>query len=178
MLGNGTPKSSSNTGAIAGGSVGGVSIISLVIAIGFFLRRRRRRASAPITPPVVGAYQPPMDGSRQALTMHDGYTASSLTGTIGSSSMPGTPLVPMTNVRVSWSSNAVSCPFFFFLTLRTQIIYLRSLGTKEFRRHRPRLFKKPYRRSLAMDPGTPWPLCRPHGNRVITTAWLLSDFAL
>lgn len=114
MLGNGTPKSSSNTGAIAGGSVGGVSIISLIIAIGFFLRRRRRRASAPITPPVVGAYQPPMDGSRQALTMHDGYTASSLTGTIGSSSMPGTPLVPMTNVRVSWSSNAVSCPFFFF----------------------------------------------------------------
>ncbi|KAI0271934.1 hypothetical protein BGY98DRAFT_936902 [Russula aff. rugulosa BPL654] len=97
MLGNGTPKSSSNTGAIAGGSVGGVSIISLVIAIGFFLRRRRRRAPAPITPPVVGAYQPPMDGSRQALTMHDGYTASSLTGTIGSSSMPGTPLVPMTN---------------------------------------------------------------------------------
>ena len=176
-----TSKSSSNTGAIVGGVVGGVAVIGglAAIAIGLFLRRRSSEAPAPVAPPVVGTYQPPMDEIQQPLTMDDGYTAS-IPGTIGSS-MPGTPLAQMRiYVRVSCpiyaphfyvcSSHALS----FFLTLRIRMIHLRSLGTKEFRRHQPPL-KIPYRRSMEQE--TPWLRCRPHGHRV-TTACLLSDFEL
>jgi hypothetical protein len=80
--------------------VGGVAAISLIIAIGFFLRRRRREAPIPVAPSVAGASQPPMDEVQQPLTMHDGYTASSIPSSIGSS-MPGTPVAPIWNVRVS-----------------------------------------------------------------------------
>ena len=75
--------------------MGGVAVIALAgVAIGFFLRRRRSEAPAPVASPVVDAFQPPMDEVQQPLTMDDGYTASSIPGTIGSS-MPGTPLAPM-----------------------------------------------------------------------------------
>jgi len=91
-----TPKSNSNIGAIVGGVVGGVAVIALAaIAIVFFLRRRSSDAPAPAAPPIVGAFQPPMDEIQQPLTMDDGYTvSSSIPGTIGSS-MPGTPVAPM-----------------------------------------------------------------------------------
>ena len=180
-------KSSSNTGSIVGGVVGGMAIISLVIAIGFFLRRRRRA-------PVVCVSKRPMDEIQQPSKMDDRYTASTgIPGTIGSSSMPGTPAVP---VRIYVS---VSCPIFrprlallyicahripilailfifIFLTLRNRMIHLHFLGTKEFRGHRPRL-KEPYFRS--MEQGTPLPRCRPHGHKV-TTAYLLymSEFGV
>lgn len=79
----------------------GVVVISLIIAIVFFLRRRRRGAPA-VAPPVVGTSQPAMDEIQQPLRMDDGYATSSIPGTIGSSYMPGTPVVPMGNyVRVS-----------------------------------------------------------------------------
>ena len=181
--------SSSNMGAIVGGAVGGVVVIALAaIAIGFFMRSRRSKAPAPVAPPFVGAYQPPpaMDEIQQPLTMDDGYTMSSNPGTIGSS-MPGTPVTQMRiYVRVSClsrfyvcSSQALSYPP-FFLTLRTRMIHLRSLGTKDldtkdFRSHRPCLLKDPYHRSMEQE--TRWPRCRPHGHRA-TTACLLSDFAL
>jgi hypothetical protein len=89
-------KSSSNLGAIVGGAVGGVVVIALAaVAIVFFLRRRSSDGPAPVAPPAVGAYQPPMDEIQQPLTMDDGFTmASSIPGTIGSS-MPGTPVSPM-----------------------------------------------------------------------------------
>jgi hypothetical protein len=96
-------KSSSNLGAIVGGAVGGVVVIALAaVAIVFFLRRRSSDGPAPVAPPAVGAYQPPMDEIQQPLTMDDGFTmASSIPGTIGSS-MPGTPVSPMRiYVRVS-----------------------------------------------------------------------------
>jgi hypothetical protein len=95
-------KSSSNMGVIVGGAVGGVVVISLAaIAIVFFLRRRSSEAPAPVAPPVVGAYQPPMDEIQRPLTMDDGYAASSIPGTVGSS-VPGTPVSPMRiYVRVS-----------------------------------------------------------------------------
>ena len=67
----------------------------------------------------------------------------------------------------------MSCPS-LFLTIRTLIIHLRSLRTKESHRHRPRL-KELYR--CSMEPETPWPRCRPHGHRV-TTGSPLSDFSL
>jgi hypothetical protein len=108
------PKSRSNMDLVVGAAVGGVVAISLVIATGFFLRRRRSEAPVPVAPPVVGASpsQPPMDEIQQPLTMGDGYTDSStsIPGTIGSS-MPGTPVAPMRNVRVSCpiSSHASMC---------------------------------------------------------------------
>jgi hypothetical protein len=76
--------------------VGGVVVIAAIagIAIGFFLRSRRSEALPPVAPPVVGASQPPMDEIQQPLTMDDGYPASSISGTIGSS-MHGTPVAPM-----------------------------------------------------------------------------------
>jgi len=167
--------------------VGGVAAISVAaVAIGFFLRRRRRRseAAAPVAPPVFGPSQPPMDEIQQPLTMDDGYTSSSIPGTIGSS-LPGTPVVPMRfYVRVSCpiTRRASMCAYrvcflthSFPLTLRTRMTRLRSLGTKEFRRQRPRLLKDPHRRSMEQE--TPRPRCRPYGHRV-TTACLLSDFAL
>lgn len=90
-----TPKSSSNMGAIVGGVVGCVIVIALAsIAFVLFLRRRGSEAPAPIAPPVVSASQPPMDEVQQPLTMNDGYAASSIPGSIGSS-MPGTPVSPM-----------------------------------------------------------------------------------
>jgi len=80
-------------GAIVVGAVGGVVVISLAaVAIVFFLRRRRPEAPAPVGPPAFGAYQPPMDEVQQPLTMDDAYTASSFPGTIGTSSIPGTPM--------------------------------------------------------------------------------------
>ena len=187
-------KSSSNTGAIVGGVVGGLVVISLAaVAIVFFLRRRRQDAPA-VTPPVVDTSQPPMDEVQQPLRMDDGYASSSIPGTIGTSSIPGTigissmsPLAPMRiYVRFSCpisrrasvcSSHARSCPFFFFffLTLRTRMILLRSLGTKKFLSHRPRLLREPYRHSVEQE--TPWPRCRPHGYRV-TMAYPPSDFVL
>ena len=107
----GTPKSSANstnTDVIIGGVVGGVTIISLVVAIGFFLQRRRRQRAASVAPPVVGASQPPMDEIQQPSTMDYEYTGSYITGTNGSSSMPGTHLTPMTNVRVFRAQLAVA----------------------------------------------------------------------
>ena len=107
-------KSSSNTNLIVGAAVGGVVAISLVIAIGFFLRRRSSEAPVPVAPPVVGASpsQPPMDEIQQPLTMGNGYTNSSasIPGTTGSS-MPSTPVAPMRNVSVScpFSSRASMC---------------------------------------------------------------------
>lgn len=83
--------------------MGGVVVIGAIaaIAIGLSLRSRRSGAQAPVAPPVVGASQPPMDEIQQPLTMDDGYPASSISGTIGSS-MPGTPVAPMRfYVRVS-----------------------------------------------------------------------------
>jgi hypothetical protein len=96
------PKSSSSTDVIVGTAVGGVVALSLVIAIGFFLRQRRPEAPVPVAPPVVGASQLPMDEIRQPLTEDNGYTTSSTStpGTIGSF-MPGTHVAPMRNVRVS-----------------------------------------------------------------------------
>ena len=111
----GTQKSGSNTGIIVGSAVGGVAVISLVIVIVFFLRRRRRGAPAPVASGIAGV-------SQQPLTMGDGYTASSISMTDTSSPMPGTPMAPMRNVRVSCpisrrasvcSLLAVSCPFIF-----------------------------------------------------------------
>ena len=164
----GTPKSSSNTDAIIGGAVGGAVTIVLVIAIGFFLRRRRQKVSTSVTPPVDDASQPSMNKIRpvstmnkilRLVTMNHGNTMSSITGTIQSPSMPslsGTPLAPMWNVRVSCPvSRRVSTfahrTWFLahsFYILRTRIIRLRSLSTKDFRRHRPCLFKDSYRRSM------------------------------
>jgi hypothetical protein len=95
-----TSQSSSNTVAIIGGAVGGVVAISLVIAIGFFLRRRRPEVPGTGAPPTAGASRPPMDEIQRPLTMHDGYTTSSIPVTVGSS-MPGTPATPMRDVRVS-----------------------------------------------------------------------------
>jgi len=84
-------------GTIVGGIVGGVVAISLaIIAIGLFLRRRRLEVPVTATPPAVGAAQPPMDEIQQPLTIDDGYTASSI-----GSSILGTPMAPMRNVRVS-----------------------------------------------------------------------------
>jgi hypothetical protein len=108
------PKSSSNTDLVVGAAVGSVVAISLVIAIAFFLRRRRSEAPVPVAPPVVGASpsQPPMDEIQRPLTMYDGHpnSSTSIPGTIGSS-MPGTPVAPMRNVRVSCpiSSHASMC---------------------------------------------------------------------
>jgi len=188
-----TQKSSSNTGAIVGGVVGGVAVISLVaIAIGFFLRQRPSQAPAPVTPAVVSASQPPMDEIQHPLTTDDGYTSSSVPGTIGTPSMSGTPLTPPAAppaappirlyVRVyvpNWPSRfcvLISCSFLlFFLTLRTRMIHLHFLGTKLFLRRRPRQLKARCHRSVG--PETHWPPCRPHGNRV-TMACLLSDSAL
>ena len=84
--------------------MGGVAAISLVIAIGFFLRRRRREASV-VNAPVIGASEPPMNEIQQPLTIEDGYTVSStgVPGTIGSP-MPGTPAV-LVKIYVR-----VSCP--------------------------------------------------------------------
>jgi hypothetical protein len=100
----GTQKSSSNTGIIVGSAVGGVAVISFVIAIVFFLRRRRREAPALVASRAAGESQEP-------LTMGNGYTASSTPVTIGLSPMPGTPITPMRNVRVSCpiSSRASMC---------------------------------------------------------------------
>ena len=66
---------------------------------------------------------------------------------------------------------------FFPLILRTRILYLRSPGTKEPRRHQPRHFMELYRRPMVSEPEIPWSLCKPLGIRAIS-AWLLSDFAL
>ena len=68
----------------------------------------------------------------------------------------------------------IACGFLpnFFWTLRTRIIHLRSLSTKAFHRHRPRLrrlLKEPYRRTI--QPETPWLRCSPHG-KVVTTGCL------
>ena len=148
-----TSKSNSNTGAIVGGAVGGVVIIALAaIAIGYFMRRRRPEAPAPVAPPAFGASQPPMDEIQQPLT-NEVYAAS-IPGTIGSS-IPGTPGASMRiYVRVSSTitRRTAMCAhrmrFLTLLTLRTRMIHLHSLGTKEFRRRRPRLFKEMYSRSL------------------------------
>jgi hypothetical protein len=172
-------KKSSNTGAIVGGAVGGVAVISLgAVAIAFFLRQRRPDSQAPVAPPFGGASQPPMDEIRP-LAMDDGYTSPSIPGTIGSSSMPGTPMRIYVRVscpvarRTSMRSRLMR--FLVFLAFRTRMILLRSLHTKEFHRHPSRLLKDPYRRSMEQE--TPWPRCKHHGHWV-TTACLLSSFAL
>lgn len=167
-------KKSSNTGAIVGGVVGGVAAISIgAFGVVFFLLRRKR-SQAPTAAPGFGASQPPMDEIQRPLTDEGMYTASSLPGTVSSppgtmSSLPGTPIVPM-RLYVS-----VSCPITrrasvcsshvlsFFFQLRTRMTQPRSLGTKEFRNHRPPLLKVPYR--LTVEPETPWPPCRPRGHR-------------
>ena len=173
----GTPKSSPNKDAIIGGAAGGAVTIVLVITICFFLRWRRRKVSTPVPQPVVDASesQPSMNKIRPVSTMNkilqlvtnlkkmddgiDGHTMSSITGPIQKPSVPSLseqPLAPMWNVRVSCPVSRRISTFAHrmwflahsFYILRTQIIHLRSLGTKDFRRHRPCLFKDPYRRSM------------------------------
>ena len=119
-------KSSSNLAPIIGGVVGGVAVIALLVTtIAFIMQRGRSEASAPVAPPFVGAYQPPMDEIQQPLTVGDGYAASTIPGTIGSStSIPGTPVSPMRiYVRVSCPipsrfyvclTHALSYPYLFF----------------------------------------------------------------
>jgi len=95
--------SNSNTGLIVGCVVGGMVVISLAVAFGFFLGRHRREAPV-VASLVAGASQPPMDEIQQPLRIDDGNPASSIPGTIGTSSMPETPAGP-TRIYVR-----VSCP--------------------------------------------------------------------
>ena len=71
-----TPKgSSSNTGAIVGGIVGGVAVVSIAVALIFYLRQRSRASSARSAG--FGVFQPHMNEIPQPLS--DG-------GTVGPSS--------------------------------------------------------------------------------------------
>ena len=83
----------SNTGAIAGGVVGGVAAISIAVAVIFFYLRRRRLRAMSAAAPSIGASKSPMDEINQPLTEE---------GTNTGSSLPGTPGAPMRlYVRVS-----------------------------------------------------------------------------
>ena len=153
-----TPKSSSSRGFIIDGVVGGVAAIFFAgVAIGFILRRRRQKTSGD------DASEPSMDEIQWPLATDDGHMASSTGnfGTMGSSSIPETPVVLVTTyVRVSCPicRRALMCAphdrsltHSLFSTHRTRMIHLRSLGTKVFCKHWPHLLIETYRRSMELE---------------------------
>jgi hypothetical protein len=134
------PSGSSNTGAIAGGVIGGVAMVSIAVIAIFYLRGRR----PPVASTGDGATQPmrsqvastgddatqPMR-SRVASTEDGATHPMSGVGTISRSS--GSP--PPTYVECL-SPNAVAIVYphspssYYFHILRTHTIQLRSQGTK------------------------------------------------
>ena len=165
-----TGGSSSNTGAIVGGVVGGVAVISIAITAIFFSLRRQRPQAPTATPPGTGVSQLPKDEFQRPLTDKAMHTASTL---------PGDPVVPTKHyVRVFVPSQPslsvfILCIFIPFFFHRTRVTQLRSMGTKEFHSHQIPL-KDPNRCTMGRQ--TPWPPCRPREQGGIM-ACLRSDFA-
>jgi hypothetical protein len=135
---------SSNTGAIAGGTVAGVAAISVVVVAMFFYRQRRRSLaqSAPSTGDGQAGvyYQHVNEVPSRPMSGHETVT-SSLPGTSGSlfrtyvRSRAPTPL-----------AFGCSCVSPLFPTHRTRRTELRSPGTKDLRtRLSPLLKHLPYR---------------------------------
>ncbi|KAF8491360.1 hypothetical protein F5888DRAFT_1060208 [Russula emetica] len=118
---------SSNSGAIAGGVVGGIAAISITVAtVSLYLRRRPRAPSAAFDGAGASHWQPHMDDTSGPLS--DG-------GTAAPSSLSGSPVTMRFYVRILRLAPRPAlrlCPRVppsYFRTPRTQMTQLHSRGT-------------------------------------------------
>ena len=147
---------SSNTGAIAGGTVAGVVAISIVVVALFFYRRRR--LSQAHRPNMIQDLPRPTSGQETATSTLPG-TSSSVLRPYVRSRAPN-PLLPVALV--------CSCVFSHFPTHRSQ---LHTLGTRHFRtRLPPQLRHLPHRTSNIY---TPLPLRRAPTHRDMRAEYFL-----